>query len=825
MEKYINLEVIGKGSFGEVVKAQNKETKEIVAIKTMKQKFVTWEECMNLRELKSLRKLVNKNIVKLKEVLRVQNQLSFVFEYLDTDIYKLYENQKKLGQRLSETQLRSIFYQLAQSLSYMHKHGYFHRDLKPENILYSNKDGYVKLTDFGLAREIRSRPPYTDYVATRWYRAPELILRATNYNSPVDIFALGCIMAELYMFKPLFNGSSELDQLQKMTSVLGTPSKLDWPEGYRLAGLKGITFPSYPAIPLNQVITDCPYEAVSLIAECLKWDPQKRPTASKILQHPYFKGVESVLPAGYFNDQEEIKVNQQQTIHQGSGNPSNNDLNVSFGNEDSSKQVKRNSFSLQSGQQQVLTNKDNSPNNTNNLGGNPLLKKLSNQFSQSDVSITNKLKGTNNFPHSDYKSAKALELDTISEISNIVADPSQGKPPLNPNKISRQNNRNQILKNQENTTPSFNDRAKGKESGFNYSEFSSILDNRQQNNNSASKQQRATSLQQNNNDFFFGNHQQNQNNNSNNYNTSLTSPSGNVNQTINSSTSNNNIYNFANVNVNGRNQSPSLYPYSNNNNNKLSNNNEFDSDKNDILGTYLPSSINSGGSNHQARGSYHNYSNTQPHPRQQQQISSAVEKRSSNSIPYNTINYNGNQGNANNSGSIHNAFNGGIYQSSVETGSRPTRNLNSAAYFENKANSYNNQEYNSQSVNGSYRDYQNNNNTNNMRNFYGNSPSHFSDNSGYIPSAAQGGSNTGGNNYSSNNTNNIYSFSAAINSNNGAGGGYSLSNPVYGVKSNQTSSTTTNANALTNKNIYDFNHVRQPVRNLGLPGPKFDIKF
>lgn len=95
----------------------------------------------------------------------------------------------------------------------MHKHGYFHRDLKPENILYSNKDGYIKLIDFGLAREIRSRPPYTEYVSTRWYRAPELILRATVYNSPVDIFALGCIMAELYMFKPLFNGSSELDQL------------------------------------------------------------------------------------------------------------------------------------------------------------------------------------------------------------------------------------------------------------------------------------------------------------------------------------------------------------------------------------------------------------------------------------------------------------------------------------------------------------------------------------------------------------------------------------------------------------------------------------
>lgn len=92
----------------------------------------------------------------------------------------------------------------------MHKHGFFHRDLKPENLLIS-PDNSVKLIDFGLAREIRSRPPYTDYVSTRWYRAPEILLRSTNYNSPVDIFALGCIMAELYLLKPLFNGSNEID--------------------------------------------------------------------------------------------------------------------------------------------------------------------------------------------------------------------------------------------------------------------------------------------------------------------------------------------------------------------------------------------------------------------------------------------------------------------------------------------------------------------------------------------------------------------------------------------------------------------------------------
>lgn len=107
----------------------------------------------------------------------------------------------------------------------MHKHGFFHRDIKPENLLCMGPE-MIKIADFGLAREIRSRPPYTDYVSTRWYRAPEVLLRSTNYNSPIDIWAVGCIMAELYTLQPLFPGRSEIDQIFRVTSVLGTPDKV-----------------------------------------------------------------------------------------------------------------------------------------------------------------------------------------------------------------------------------------------------------------------------------------------------------------------------------------------------------------------------------------------------------------------------------------------------------------------------------------------------------------------------------------------------------------------------------------------------------------------
>lgn len=125
----------------------------------------------------------------------------------------------------SEPIIRNIMFQILQGLNYIHKHGFFHRDIKPENLLCNGPE-LVKIADFGLAREIRSRPPYTDYVSTRWYRAPEVLLRSTKYSSPVDVWAVGCIMAELYTLQPLFPGRSEVDQIFRICTILGTPDKV-----------------------------------------------------------------------------------------------------------------------------------------------------------------------------------------------------------------------------------------------------------------------------------------------------------------------------------------------------------------------------------------------------------------------------------------------------------------------------------------------------------------------------------------------------------------------------------------------------------------------
>lgn len=289
MDKYIIQKQIGVGAFAQVSKAINKTTNEVVAIKKMKKKFATWEECISLNEIKSLTKLKHPNIIKLIEVIRSNDELYCVFEFCQQTLYQSYLSYKEKGIPLPEPLIKSLIYQTAQGLSFTHKHGFFHRDLKPENLLLN--ENVIKIADFGLAREIRSRPPYTDYVSTRWYRAPEIMLKSTNYNSPVDIYALGCIMAELYLMSPLFSGGSEIDQLNKICSVLGTPNSSLWNEGVILAGKIHFTFPQYQPINLSSIIANTSEQAITLISEMIKWDPSKRLNITQVLQHPYFHDV------------------------------------------------------------------------------------------------------------------------------------------------------------------------------------------------------------------------------------------------------------------------------------------------------------------------------------------------------------------------------------------------------------------------------------------------------------------------------------------------------------------------------------------------------
>ncbi|XP_026869439.2 serine/threonine-protein kinase MAK isoform X6 [Electrophorus electricus] len=201
----------------------------------------------------------------------------------------------------TENEIRNIMFQVLSGLAFVHKHGFFHRDMKPENLLCMGPE-LVKIADFGLAREIRSRPPYTDYVSTRWYRAPEVLLRSSVYSSPIDMWAVGCIMAELYTLRPLFPGNSEVDEIFKICQVLGTVRKMDWPEGYQLAAAMNFRFPQCVPTPLKTLIPNASNEALVLMKDLLQWDPKKRPTAVQALRYPYFQVGQMLGPRPQTSD-------------------------------------------------------------------------------------------------------------------------------------------------------------------------------------------------------------------------------------------------------------------------------------------------------------------------------------------------------------------------------------------------------------------------------------------------------------------------------------------------------------------------------------------
>ncbi|CAN8246018.1 unnamed protein product [Cochlearia groenlandica] len=312
------MKEVGDGTFGNVWRAVNKQTGEVVAIKRMKKKYYSWEECVNLREVKSLSRMNHPNIVKLKEVIRENDILYFVFEYMECNLYQLMKDRPKL---FAESDIRNWCFQVFQGLSYMHQRGYFHRDLKPENLLVS-KD-VIKIADLGLAREIDSSPPYTEYVSTRWYRAPEVLLQSYVYTSKVDMWAMGAIMAELFSLRPLFPGASEADEIYKICSVIGSPTAETWLEGLNLASVINYQFPQLPGVRLSSLMPYASAEAVNLIERMCSWDPCNRPTAAEALQHPFFQSCyyvppslrykPSVGPRGYFEQQQPIKWSAPQT--------------------------------------------------------------------------------------------------------------------------------------------------------------------------------------------------------------------------------------------------------------------------------------------------------------------------------------------------------------------------------------------------------------------------------------------------------------------------------------------------------------------------------
>ena len=220
-------------------------------------------------------------------------RLYLVFEYLDLDLKKLMETTPGFNQ--NPAIIKYFLYQITAGIAFCHARRVLHRDLKPQNLLIDRRNNYVKLADFGLARAfgipVRA---YTHEVVTLWYRAPEILLGARHYGTPVDIWSIGCIFAEMVMQKPLFPGDSEIDELHKIFYLLGTPTEETWPGVSQLPDYTD-TFPRWRPKRLQEHIPGLDEQGADLLRKMLTYAPSARITAKEALQHPYFDDIKVQL--------------------------------------------------------------------------------------------------------------------------------------------------------------------------------------------------------------------------------------------------------------------------------------------------------------------------------------------------------------------------------------------------------------------------------------------------------------------------------------------------------------------------------------------------
>ena len=289
MENYDILGRVGEGAHGVVFKAKHVQSGYHVALKKIALRKIEEDIPNNiLREVKTLMALEeHPNIVRLFEMFPHGMGFVLVFEFMFSDLSEVLRNNRVL---LSEPEIKCYMLMLLQGVSHCHKHNIIHRDLKPANLLLSSS-GHLKIADFGLARVhclAEERPPYSHQVATRWYRSPELLYGARVYGEGVDLWGVGCILGELINNSPLFPGENDIDQLCRVTRILGTPNEQVWPGLSELPDYKKITFPDLPPIPLHQIVPDAPPLALDLLESFLVYSSKQRLPAARALIHPYF---------------------------------------------------------------------------------------------------------------------------------------------------------------------------------------------------------------------------------------------------------------------------------------------------------------------------------------------------------------------------------------------------------------------------------------------------------------------------------------------------------------------------------------------------------
>ncbi|KAG2482974.1 hypothetical protein HYH03_018151 [Edaphochlamys debaryana] len=284
---YSTDRVVGNGSFGVVFQATCLETGETVAIKKVLQ-----DKRFKNRELQIMKLVDHPNIVKLKHCFyshtdKDETYLHLVLEFVPDTVYRISKHYAKNNQRMPNLFVKLYAYQMCRALNSIHKMGICHRDIKPQNLLVNTETHQLKLCDFGSAKILVKGEPNISYICSRYYRAPELIFGATDYTSAIDVWSVGCVLAELLLGQPLFPGESGVDQLVEIIKVLGTPTREEI--NAMNPNYTEFKFPQIKAHPWTKVFSKrMPPDAVDLVSKLLQYAPQKRMTAVQAMTHPFF---------------------------------------------------------------------------------------------------------------------------------------------------------------------------------------------------------------------------------------------------------------------------------------------------------------------------------------------------------------------------------------------------------------------------------------------------------------------------------------------------------------------------------------------------------
>ncbi|KAI1116126.1 Pkinase-domain-containing protein [Nemania sp. NC0429] len=312
VENYDKLNDIEEGAYGWVARAREIRTGRVVALKRLKldtaESAQTGLPETGLREIQILKDCAHRNVVELREVVvgdgdgdgdgdasartkpRIEN-VFLVLEFVEHDLKSVLED---MPEPFLASEIKTLLRQLASGVAYLHDRWILHRDLKTSNLLLDNR-GRLKIADFGMARYVGDPPPpkLTQLVVTLWYRAPELLLGATSYGRPVDMWSVGCVFGEILTREPLLPGTNEVDTLTRIFELCGVPTDESWPGFRRLPNARSLRLPSKGAATTGSVVRArfplLTAAGSALLSGLLSLDPDARPTAKAMLQHEYFR--------------------------------------------------------------------------------------------------------------------------------------------------------------------------------------------------------------------------------------------------------------------------------------------------------------------------------------------------------------------------------------------------------------------------------------------------------------------------------------------------------------------------------------------------------